>query len=1083
MQLQNASLEQAFKTIKKITGYSFSYTTDMLYRTRPVTVNVSNGTLEVLLQQCFANQSLTYIIDGQYVIVKEKPHIPPLPTPQTPVTEKDADFGNSDAVVVDITGHVYDEKGNPLTGATVKVMGTMNSVVTDKEGKFVITGAPNKAILEVSFVGYYGKQVKVVAGAELKVFMELYSSELDDVLILAYSTTTKRLATGNVTTIAGSDLEKQPVSNPLLGLQGRVPGLIITQATGLPNSAVTVRIQGYNSLSSGNEPFYVVDGVPYASQLIPGLNTNVLGGNGGNPLNFINPADIESISVLKDADATSIYGSRAANGAIIITTKKGKIGPLKTSFNVQSGWSKVAYRQKLLNTQQYLEMRREAFKNDNLPVPSITATPTNTDYDVNGLWDTARYTDWQKELIGHTARYTTVNANVSGGGVTTQYLVGAGYQRQTTVFPGDLSDNKASLHFNLNSSSLNQRFSMQLTNNFLYDVNRIINTDLTKAAYSLAPNAPAVYKADGTLNWMPNPAGSSTFDNPFAMFERKFQVTTYNFISNLQLRYRLCKQLTIKSSFGYTYLQNNDFLTQPLTALAPELRTNSQRASAFSNSNISSWIIEPQLNWNKGFGRSRVEALVGSTIQKNISKAQQFQAVGFTSDKIIEDIKSATTVSVQGSTAAVYRYNALFGSVNYNYDNKYVVNLNLRRDGSSRFGSENLFHNFGSIAGAWLFSNEEWMKSLVPGLTFGKLKASYGSTGNDQIGDYQFLSLFTSTSGGVGYQSTTGLAATGHTNPYLQWEETKKLQFGLDLGFVKDRILFNVNYFYNSSSNLLQPYALPAITGFGTVTRNFPALVRNYGWEMSLSTVNVKNADFAWSSSLNISIPRNKLVSFPGLDKSSYASRYVIGQPTTISQVYHFLGVDPATGMYQMADSKGLPTTNPSVLTDRTVVLNIAPKYYGGFQNQFSYKSIQLDFLFQFVKQLGYNTAALGNTNSGRFNLNQPVDILQRWQKPGDITSIQKYSTGITALLSTVNAASSDVYVADASFIRLKNVSCSWSVPERWLKRARLQTLRLYAQGQNLFTITRFKGLDPESQAVASLPPLRTMTLGLQLGF
>lgn len=474
------------------------------------------------------------------------------------------------------------------------------------------------------------------------------------------------------------------------------------------------------------------------------------------------------------------------------------------------------------------------------------------------------------------------------------------------------------------------------------------------------------------------------------------------------------------------------------------------------------------------------------TIQQNNSDGQDLFATGFNSDAVMKDIHSAASISVDATTNTVYRYNGAFGRINYNRQDKYIVNLTARRDGSSRFGAESQFHNFAAAGAAWIFSQEEFIRENLRFLSFGKLRGSYGTTGNDQIANYSFMNLYNSTgNSGVAYQGSTGLLVNGIPNPYLQWEDTKKLQVGIDLGLFKDRILLTGNYVYNRSSNQLLPYALPTTTGSSSITTNFPAVIQNTAWEFSLNTTNVKSGKLTWTSSFILTIPKNKLVSFPNLATSTYASTLVIGQPLSITKVYHFLGVDPATGRYTFADRNGNPTSSPSNPADKTVLINILPKYYGGLQNTFSYKGFQLDFLFQFVKQIGSDPGSFGGSTflPGTKFYNQTTVPLNRWQKPGDITFIQRYSSNTSLSQSYSNALSSDAVYSDAvSFIRLKNLSLSYQLPEKWQQQVRLRNCRLYMQCQNLLTITKYHGFDPETKGFSSLPPLRVVTFGLQVG-
>ena len=625
--------------------------------------------------------------------------------------------------------------------------------------------------------------------------------------VIAYGTTTQRISTGDVTTVTAKEIEKQPVGNPLLALEGTVPGLFIVQNTGVAGGGITVRIQGQNSLTMGNDPLFVVDGVPFTSQLLTNISgpLGILGSNGstngntqyggGSPFSFINPADIESISVLKDADATAIYGSRAANGAILITTKKGSVGKTKVDFNLQQGVGKISRMLSVLNTKQYLNMRNEALQNDGLsPNP-------NTDYDLT-FWDTTRNTNWQKVLLGGTAQYTDAQASVSGGTTNTTFLVGGGYHRETSVFPGHLSDQKGFAHFNINNTSANQRFKLTLSGFYTLDDNHLISQDLTTTAINLSPDAPALYNTNGTLNWQVLPNGNSSWFNPLSYLNQTYDTRTSTLNSNLLISYKVVSDLEAKVSLGYNDIHTNEVAASPLSFYAPETQIDNARYAQFQNGDLYTWNIEPQITYRHILGGSVIDLLAGATFLETNGNYQRFVATGFNSDLSLGNINAASNVfTFAPNPISVYKYTAGYGRLSYNLKERYIIDINMRRDGSSRFGSDNMFHNFGSIAGAWLFSRESFIKENFPVLSFGKFRLSYGTTGNDQIGDYQFLSLFNPYYAPTAYQGILGYQPTGLANPNLQWELTKKLGGGLDIGLLKDDILINASYFFNRYTN------------------------------------------------------------------------------------------------------------------------------------------------------------------------------------------------------------------------------------------------------------------------------------------
>lgn len=1075
---KDVPLTKVFSVIEKQTQFVFLYDVDMVKHGKNVTIAVKNMQLQQVLDLLFKDQPMSYLITGNIITVTRKKNDTRLQEEKTAVPPP-----------IDIHGKVVDENGKPLPGVTITVKGTKKQTLTNENGEFSISDVPENAVLSFSSVNMEALEIIIGRQPEILAKLKTKTAELDEVQLVAYGQTTKRFQTGNVNTIKSSDIEKQPVSNPLLALQGRVPGLFITQNSGVPGGGVTVRIQGRNSIGFGNDPLYVIDGVPFFSQLpstgvdaILGSSGGMVGTNAnGNPLSYLNPGDIESISVLKDADATAIYGSRAANGAILISTKKGRAGQMKLDVNLQTGWGRVGNKWDMLNTRQYLDMRYEALRNDGIKLEDQTNTDARY-YDLL-FWDTTRYTDWQKTLIGGTARYTNMSASISGGSSNIQYLVNGNYRKETTVFPGDFNNQKGSVHFNLNGSSANQKLTMQFSGNFMLDKNRLPTTDLTKSSVLIEPVAPELYLSDGTLNWEPNSQGISTWNNPLAELFRKYKNRTTSLVSNLVIGYRILPGLQIRSSLGYTSIQTTDISATPNTYGKPEERVYNLRFAQYGNRNLNSWIFEPQLTYSKVIYKGKLEVLLGGTVQQNNSEAGSVTGIGYNNDDVMENLSAATQLFPGSQYLTEYKYAALFGRLNYNWAEKYIINLTGRRDGTSRFGEKNQFHNFGSVGGAWIFSQEKWLQNQKI-LTFGKLRASYGTTGSDQIGDYAFMSLYNYwSSTGLPYQNSTGIFAGSLPNPYLEWEETRKLQLGIDVGFLKERIVANVTYGLNRSSNQLLNVALPSTTGQTTFLTNLPASVENKSWEISFSSVNIKTKNLSWTTNINVTVPKNSVASFPKIEATNFASGFggvIVGEPLGVIKSTHSLGVNPATGWYQYADKKGDPVTFPAFPDDYTVLLSTAPKYYGGLQNNLKFKGFELDVLFQFVKQLGQNHT-LNNLTllPGQFvgtSSNQPTSVLRRWQKTGDETNIGYFTTNYNGFQS------SDHSFTDASYIRLKNISLSYQLPDKWLNRAQIRNCKFYMHGQNVLTITNWEGLDPETQNFYSLPPLRFWSFGIELG-
>ncbi|MBO9571872.1 MAG: SusC/RagA family TonB-linked outer membrane protein [Chitinophagaceae bacterium] len=1070
----NVSITKVLSVVEDQTGYAVFYRKQDLKNTAPVSVSLNKADLKTALTILLKDQPLEFQIEENTVFIRPKT----IPEESAPKLEINA---------TPIKGVIRDAEGNPLGGINIVIKGTKRGVVSDAYGNFMID-AKEGEVLIISSVSYAAREIKIGASdAPIIVSLEKNISQLDEVQYIAYGTQTKRYSVGNVSSVKGTDIEKQPVQNPLFALQGRVPGLLVTQNTGLANGAFTVRIQGQNSISKGNDPLIVIDGVPLAVEMFKGIAPGPLSAgtdkDGNSPINFINPADIEAIDVLKDADATAIYGSRAANGAILITTKKGKAGKTKASVGLQEGWGKIAHKVDMLNTRQYLDMRYEAIRNDGL---TINSSPN---YDLL-LWDTTRYTDWQKELIGGTARYTNATASISGGSSTMQYLIGGTLCRTTTVFPGNQASKTGAVHFNINGASVNQRFKLSLTGSYFINDNGVPGEDLTRYALFLVPNAPPLYNSDSTLNWAPNASGSSTRDNPmkFTQFNN-YDHSAKSLTSNAVISYSIVPGLTASSSFGYNNIQGNTFYGISDNAYPPEARANTARASTFSNTNSFSWIAEPQITFTRARGKTFINALVGSTFQKSFGEYTFINARGFVNDLLIRDLLSATFID-GGYGNTIYRYNALFGRINLIHDKKYIVNLTARRDGSSRFGENNLFNNFWSAAAGWVFTEEKNIGKALHFLSFGKLRASYGTTGNDGIGDYLYLNKYSGTFSDITYQGTMGLWTNEIANPYLQWEETNKLMAGVDLGFFGDRAIFNLTFSRNRSSNQLLGYPLSSITGVTGFTQNLPAIVQNTSWEFSLMTNNIKDKNLIWTTNINLTVPRNKVISFPGIEETSYGSGrggVIVGQPLGIMPYYHYLGVDPGSGRYLLANENKQPVfAFGDQVGGRDILISTQPDFYGGLVNTISYRGFSLDFLFEFRRQKGLKALYFWNESDlpgailfGELS-NQPVTVLNRWQSPGNAKPIQRFTTAFGAPSVTQTDA---YYSWDASYIRLKNVSLSWQIPTNWSEKMHLQSGTVYFRGQNLATISQYTGLDPETQNSKTLPPLQLWTTGITIVF
>lgn len=1069
--LRNQDITTLFKTIENKTGLLFAYQPQIIKDFPKVTTPRGRRSVSDLLNTVFQGSNLFYKqVDKNIVIYKKE--------------NNKIDSGTSKAAAEEevsymVSGKVLDENGLPLPGVTISLVGGNKNGLSDFDGQFYIELPSGKHTLKISYLGYKTQLITVENQVSITIKMQSDLAKLDEIVVIGYGTTTKRTATGSVVKITSEDIEKQPVTNILQTLQGRTPGVFVTQTSGYAGSDMNISIRGRNFIAGNNLPLYIVDGVPYIGNDIkeqtqrPGEDNVIRGAQKStSPLNIINPNDIESIEILKDADATAIYGSRGANGVVLITTKKGKSGKTEFTVTTNSGVSQVAHMVKTLGTPAYRNMLQTALDNSG----------NTADVDSNGIaltdWDPNAQTNWQEKLIGGTANFTNFSGSLRGGTDTTNFLLSAAYHKETTVLPGDFSYNKFSTNFNVNHTTLDKKLKLGASIIYAIDNNKLPFFDITTYAVGTAPNRP-LYNTDGSLYWSPD---NFSDINPLGALGKRVEDKGNNIITSFNVQYEIAKGFSFKTDLGYGRAQMQSEQTMPGSAVnyvyseASGGNVNFQRAYTVSTNTTNNFSVEPQLNYTTELWKGNLTALVGGSWQNRKSEMPSYiDSRGYSADNLIGNLGTAETISAYNGSSE-YKYISLFSRLNYNIANKYILNVNFRRDGSSRFGANNRFGNFGSVGAAWAFTQEDFMKN-IPVLSFGKIRASYGEIGSDEIPDYQYADTFETRNYGNGNAS---MAASRIQNPNIKWGLTKKLEAAIDLNFLQDRISFTAAYYKNTSSNQLVSYALSAQAGFTAYTANLPAEVENQGWEFTLGTTNIKTKNLNWSTSINFSTNSNKLARFDGIEFTSYYSRYIVGKPLSSQFLQTFTGVG-ADGTAQFEDANGDGKISSGFAEtgtgDRKYYGPTYPKYYGGISNTISYKAITLDFLFQFVKQQGSTLMSDTGAQPGYpySTANFQVDEYNNYLAQGNALSSNFED-------SFYDYIGSNASLVDASYIRLKNVSASYTIPLDAATQKVLQSIRISLQGQNLVTFTKYKGLDPETQGLA-LPPLRTITLGTQFTF
>lgn len=973
-----------------------------------------------------------------------------------------------------LTGIVNDGT-KPLSGVTVSQEDSGQATVTTSTGAFSLLVTGNHPVLVFRHPEYSERKITADGKSTFTVSLTEKVKSIEEVVLNAgYYNVKARESTGSIAKVTAKEIENQPVTNVLSAIQGRMAGVSITQSSGVPGGGFDVQIRGrnslrnlVNSLTDGNMPLYIVDGVPWAVQLYSSYSGTLLPARSISPLNSINPNDIESIEVLKDADATAIYGSRGGNGVILITTKKGTDSPVRVTLNSAQSLSRVAGRLEMMDTPQYIAMRKQSYAN-----MGVTVLPANA-YDINGTWDTDRYTDWQNELIGGTAENLNVQLSVAGGSDKNSFSVSGGHQKQTSVFPGDQ-------HYRLNTvaaayshRSPDRRWVLGVSANFSSSANSNLVTDFTNRALSLSPNAPPLYDIAGNLNWQNN-----TFNNPLAQLNASYLNEIKNFSQNLNLAFRPLKSVTLKLNAGVTLQDLEEYALTPHTVYSPNSPSGAGPATSSSSrgtSSVFSYLLEPQLSWDRKHGGHEWSVLTGFTFQENSSKNSALRGTGFASNALLQNIAAATTVTFSDFSDVRYRYAALFGRLNYQYLNRYILNMTARRDGSSRFGPSNRFASFGAVGAAWIISREDFFNGL-PWLSLAKIRGSIGRTGSDAVGDYQFLDCYT-----LGQSSYNGIPALYPSrlyNPEYSWEKTDKLEAAADLAFWQDRLRLSAAWYRNRSSNQLIGIPLPATTGFTSVLANLAATVENSGLEMEIGAVPLQGEVWKWNLGFNITFPKNRLLAFPGLEGSTYANTYVVGESVYAVKLLDYQGIDPATGLYRFTDFNG--DGKISVPDDAKAVRTLGPDYFGGLNSALSYRNFSFSFLLQFVKQKNWNFIRTMSTPG--VMVNQPARFTNVWSPDNPDGVIMPYTPGNHAVTNTLTGhfKNSTAAVGDASFVRLKNIQFSYSIP---LHSPLIREANLYVQGQNLWTWSDYFGLDPEFITAGYLPPLKTVALGFQLTF
>lgn len=970
----------------------------------------------------------------------------------------------------------------PIEGVTIQLEAVTHRVKTDRHGKFqFVTGQKLPFTLILTFVGYQKKRV-VVNTSSAVIELSPTSEDLEEVVVVGYGTQKRRDLTGAVASLP-ENLLKQPVSSLDQTLKGGISGVQVTQTSGQPGGGVSIRIRGGASVQGGNEPLYVIDGFPVYNQA---ESTGVGSGAPMNPLASINPADIEGIEVLKDAAATAIYGSRGANGVILVTTKKGKAGHLQLNYDGSIGAQSVLKKIDVLNAHDFAVLRNEALYDAN---PGLGQNQYRKQTELDQLGEG---TNWQKEAF-RTGKLQNHQLSLSGGAEKVQYFLGANYFDQEGVII-NTDFRRLGFRSNINANPFDRlqvgaNLSINKTNA------QIAPSGIVNALLIMPPTA-TIYEPNGDYT-LRNPF-ENIFANPIATLkETKNTSNALRVLGTSFAQYRILKGLQAKVLLGIDLNNRNDKFYLPSYIYEG---AGSKGEASLGNLNGTSWLNENTLTYTGVIGQHNFNALLGFTQQENKNEVFSAGAQHFvTDDLLFNNLQSGSILTRPTSDTYNWVLHSYLARVNYNYANKYYISASVRRDGSSRFGADNKWGNFPSLAFSWRIINEPFFKQVFSGVDDFKIRTSFGTTGNQEIGQYQSLSTLYSLNYLFGNNVITGFASQRVPNKNLGWETTFQYDVGFDLSLFRNRLQFTVDYYYKKTKDLLLNVEIPWTSGYATSLQNFGS-VSNKGLEFGLKSKNLQG-NFSWNTDLNVSFNRNKVLTIGEGVTSYITGNYIIkvGEPLgtfygTVTDGILQLGEENSKGaltgnanpkagdrLYKDINGDGQFTT----ANDRTMIGNAQPDFIFGISNTLSYKGFDLSFLIQGT--VGNDLLNINRQNLEMFTgqQNASIDALNRWttNNPSQLYPRAKLDPA---------PVFSNQFVESGSFARLKSLQLGYSFPKEWLKNAHITNLNLYLAAQNLLTWTSYRGFDPEVTSGSNVqigtdagvyPAAKSVSVGISLTF
>ena len=1070
---KNATLSEVLWEVQRQTDFTFVYSTEEVKNVKVEKLIVNHEKIANVLDKCLKGSGLTYTVHDGVIAIKPVSKVEEMAAPQQKTK---------------LNGTVVDETGEAIIGANVIVKGTTNGCTTDLDGHFTLDVDHLPVTLMVSYIGYTRQEIKVTSAKTIKVEMAPDNNLMDEVVITGYGTFKKSAYAGSAASVKGETLKDVPAISFKDLLQGNAPGVQFTSSSGQPGASSSLRIRGMGSFNASNSPLYVIDGVPMRSGTINTMSSDA----GLDIMSTINSSDIESVTVIKDAAAASLYGSRAANGVVLITTKKGKAG--KPSISLKADWGSSDFAMDYRPIMGGEERRQYIY--DGLVAGQIKKGKSEADamaYADGEIDDYAPvpwcgYTDWD-DVLFKKGNHQSYEASLSGGTDRFKYYSSLSYLKQDGIaINSGLERISGRLNVDFQATSklkLGANVLFATVNQDVYSEGTSYSSPFYTSRNAVVPSDP-IYNEDGSWNrdliriGDRNPLLSATYD-----YQREYVTRTFNTIYG---EYEFIKDLKFKSTFSYDYVitKGKDW-SDPRTSNGDDI--NGGMSKKYYEYNKMVWAN--QVSYKTSIARDHhIDALVGYEIDDQYRDYLSGYATNFATHDKNQISNGMKTESVGGNDTRT-RMVSYLTRLNYDYKNKYYLGGSFRTDGSSRFQRDNRWGSFWSISGAWRIIEEEFMSPTKDWLTDLKIRASYGVNGTLPSDYFGYMGLSSLTNG---YLEQPGIIQSQLRNDDLQWETNYNLNLGLDFA-LWNRINVTLEYYTRTTKNLLMDRPISMTTGFSSYLMNIGE-VKNKGVELEISSTNIQTKDFSWNTTFNISHNKNKIVTLDGMQTEIKSGSQIrkVGKSYRTFYMIEFAGINPETGAPQFYTND--VDENGNYIKDITEEINKAhaivldkhaePNAIGGLSNTLRYKWFDLNFMFSY--QFGgysYDNWAQKTEHGGNdLEANIPSYYKDSWKTPGDVTKYElfyeKPSVAMNKVTTTRRLHSTD-------FIRLKTLTFGFTVPKDWTRKIGIENVRLYASANNLWTWAAYDYYDPEAvsggTAIWGTPPLKTVTFGINVNF